>query len=623
MADIITNYNVFIASPRGLEEEREQILDIFESFNKFRTLDAKITFNSVDYKGVPGGMGRPQSQINELIKVSDFFILLLYDKWGTPPFSSLHQSKYTSGTEEEFYIAMECYQDAKSPMRQILPIFKALEPKRLEDPGDELKKVLAFKSKLENEKICFYDTFDNKEKFRKILEKNLSSWLNNIVKEKDEDEYSKNTSPQIKKEFVENKTIELNNQLLKNKKESLLEIQKLIKTGQFSLAELMYARLSTIYPDNFDISIEYARFYIKRGLLQYAIEILNKLLRVQFISEINIAIIYREKGIAEEMRGNNNDAEKHYRESIELLNKNQKNECWKERVQSIIKLGNILRKQGKYPDALSELNSALSIYSNYNELQGQAKVNEYLGLTYKSLGKIEEAENCYNFAIKLIDYVSDETKANILGNLGVILRMKGQYVEAKSKHEDSYRYYLQIGDKKGQERELSNLGIVYRRLKEYDKSQEMHEASLKIARECGHTNNIIIQLDNLGITALEQENFEIALEHHFQALGINQSIKNKSGLFYQLRNIGNVYLKQREYESARDILLQAKENMKENEFEMALIDSKLAEVYFELGEKVIAHQYAKSAYEILKVSAPGYSDTKNLEKLIKEMNKIK
>ena len=239
-------------------------------------------------------MGRPQSQINEFIKESDFFILLMYDKWGTPPFSSHHSNKYTSGTEEEFYLAVDCYNDEGMPMKEILLIFKALEPKRMEDPGDELKKVLAFKTKLEKDKICLYETFDNEKNFKNIVEKNLSKWLNNILKEGDGKQEIA-TSPLIK-EFPDNTSIEIDNKLLKDRRSALAEIKELIKTGQFSRAELMFARLNTMYPDDFDVCIEYARFYMKRGLLQYAIEILNKLSLIPILSNTHIAIIKERKG---------------------------------------------------------------------------------------------------------------------------------------------------------------------------------------------------------------------------------------------------------------------------------------------------------------------------------------
>ena len=107
------------------------------------------------------------------------------------------------------------------------------------------------------------------------------------------------------------------------------------------------------------------------------------------------------------------------------------------------------------------------IYIALDDILGQVSVYEYLGLTYKSLGQIEAAEHSYANALKYIDYTSDDMRANILGNLCVILRMKGDFQEAKQKHDEAYDIFLRLGDKMGQERELSNLGIVYRRLRDF------------------------------------------------------------------------------------------------------------------------------------------------------------
>jgi tetratricopeptide (TPR) repeat protein len=100
--------------------------------------------------------------------------LLLWDRWGTPTGST---KKYTSGTEEEYAVAWECHKDSKKPMRELIVFFKAVTPRQLSDPGEQLRRVLDFKKTLESEKQLFFDTFDDKSAFAEKLRRYLGLWL--------------------------------------------------------------------------------------------------------------------------------------------------------------------------------------------------------------------------------------------------------------------------------------------------------------------------------------------------------------------------------------------------------------------------------------------------------------
>ena len=63
------------------------------------------------------------------------------------------------------------------PMRQIVVLFKGVDPRQLSDPGEQLKKVLEFKKRLEREKSFLFGTFDTSDEFGKHLQRQLWSWL--------------------------------------------------------------------------------------------------------------------------------------------------------------------------------------------------------------------------------------------------------------------------------------------------------------------------------------------------------------------------------------------------------------------------------------------------------------
>lgn len=175
MSSALTAFRVFIASPGGLQSERESFRQVLTAYNEAEAIERGVTFIPVGWEATLGGVGRPQGIINEEVRRCDYFILLLWDRWGSPP--SKHEGRYTSGTEEEFNVALERLRDSSTSMRQIVVFFKALDVRQLSDPGPQLQKVLEFKKSLEREKTLLFHTIDDRSAFDAILRKHLAMWV--------------------------------------------------------------------------------------------------------------------------------------------------------------------------------------------------------------------------------------------------------------------------------------------------------------------------------------------------------------------------------------------------------------------------------------------------------------
>lgn len=161
---------VFVASPGGLTAERRLSRKVFRRHNESRAVDARTFFYLHFWEDVAGGVGRPQDRINPNLDCCDYLVVLLDDKWGTPP---AIDGPHTSGTEEEFFRALDLLADSDRPMRDILVLFKAVDPARLVDPGPELQKVMDFRARLEQPKSLMYETFDSDERLQLSLDRKL------------------------------------------------------------------------------------------------------------------------------------------------------------------------------------------------------------------------------------------------------------------------------------------------------------------------------------------------------------------------------------------------------------------------------------------------------------------
>ena len=142
---------IFIASPGDLSDERTLFPQILDKLNRVKASAMAVHLEPLGWEDRPPGMGRPQAQINEDVEKCDLFVMLLWKRWGTPPGGN---SPYSSGTEEEYELARRLYSDRKTP--DIYLYFREVREEMLADPGEQLRKVLDFRKRIEEERALFF-----------------------------------------------------------------------------------------------------------------------------------------------------------------------------------------------------------------------------------------------------------------------------------------------------------------------------------------------------------------------------------------------------------------------------------------------------------------------------------
>jgi len=618
MAKNLTNYKVFIASPRGLEKEREFFKDTINEFNTFEANHRNIHFSAIGWEITLGGIGRPQSQINEEIEDCDFFILLLHDKWGTPPENPLSKSKFTSGTEEEFYLAYDCYKNEDFPMKQIVLFFKGVNERQLNDPGAELKKVLAFRAKREKEKDFLYETFDTADNFKDILRRHLSAWVRNhengkILKQPDKKFSRRNEEfiyPSYEIDFKSDENINL----------ILEKADSLVKEGKILEAELIFSQLS-VRSEAPKPMIRHARFLRKIGQPQRALEILNKALEKSLIvnDQNNMAYSHRQIGRSEEVRGYYEVAESHYNKALDLYRFcNDK----KGIAKTLRDLGMVQRRMGCFKKAIVTLKEALEIYELTDDDNGIATAYGCLGLIYKTEGNLDKAEESHRKALKIHEKFSNkEAKAIVLSNLGVILRLKNKLQEAYVLHSKSLEVFLELNNKKGVAREYSNLGVIQRLLGEYSNAREKHKKSLIISEQLGNQDGMAIQYGNLGIIARFEKKYNESEEFHRKSLAISNNIGDKIGQSIQYQNLGILYRERNELDKSIELIQRAMDISLEskNKFGAAITHFEMAKTLCLKNKKLKALEYADKSLNIFN-NLNIVEDEKKVKGFIKKCN---
>lgn len=172
MARSFEQIRVFLASPGDLADERRIVKRIADDVNRSWKQFTGCQIELVGWEDTLPGFGRPQEIINRELRTCDYFIGMVWKTWGTPPDVD---GRYQSGFEEEFEIARQSRTENGTP--EISIFFKNVDSQQESDPGDQLRKVLLFRDKIEKEKIALYKKFYDMEEFEKVVRFCLENYM--------------------------------------------------------------------------------------------------------------------------------------------------------------------------------------------------------------------------------------------------------------------------------------------------------------------------------------------------------------------------------------------------------------------------------------------------------------
>ncbi len=159
---------VFLASPSDLQEERRIAKIEADAANRLlREIGWQIEL--LGWEDCLPGTGRPQEQINHDVDACDLFVGVLWRRWGSP------SGEYESGFEEEIERALERNRSSGKP--EIWVFFKEIESDLIEDPGEQLKRVLTFKQSIAEGRELLYKEFSSTEVWGGVFRETLLRYV--------------------------------------------------------------------------------------------------------------------------------------------------------------------------------------------------------------------------------------------------------------------------------------------------------------------------------------------------------------------------------------------------------------------------------------------------------------
>ena len=165
----------FLASPGDLQDERKAIRDVVDEFNESWADNLGYQIELLGWEDTVAGFGRPQELINQDVDRCDLFIGLIWKRWGTPPDKD---GKFSSGFQEEFERSMARREHSGSP--EIALFFKEISDEFMEDPGEDLKRVLEFRKKIIADKKILSPNFSTIQDIEKRVRKLMAAHVNRV-----------------------------------------------------------------------------------------------------------------------------------------------------------------------------------------------------------------------------------------------------------------------------------------------------------------------------------------------------------------------------------------------------------------------------------------------------------
>jgi tetratricopeptide (TPR) repeat protein len=504
MPTTTTAYRVFIASPGGLQEERKIFREAIEGYNQAEAVPRGVLFVPVGWEDTLGGVGRPQSLINDDVRKCDFLVLVLWDRWGTPPDNG---GGFSSGTEEEFHIALECLEDEAFPMTQIVVFFKSVEPKQLADPGPQLLKVLDFRQALEQNRRHLFHTFDSTIKFEKLLTRHLAHWTR--VHEKHADLGMPMAEPEAMIPLMEPVSTS-----------SSIEVASAwawVRSGRRTLAESLFAK-AIVEGNNPRSFLEFGRFLLDDGRNAQADVMFNKAYALAEECGDKSLMADTLRSIAQNKATNRwfSAAEEAYGLALDLDRSLGRTEAI---ASDLMGLAALRWAGGDLVGAEEVSREAIKIHENSKNVEGFTEGYRQLARILTARGNLVEAETLFSKSLELCRQFSlTRQLVDTLAEYGYLFEHRGELTRAEALYSES----LQIAE------DLSipivtaygylDLARVLAARKNYSDAENLYSRALVIFERLGWFSEAARCSRALGLVLRETGNLSAAEARHLQAL---------------------------------------------------------------------------------------------------------
>lgn len=558
MAKSLRGLSVFVASPGGLESERKQFFEILSKNNANDAHESGLSFIPQGHELAYPGAGRPQGLINDQVRSSDYCIVVFWDKWGMP---TSNGGPYSSGTEEEYEVAVNCLEDPSTPMRDVVVLFKGVDDRQMSDPGVQLQRVLDFKKKLESERRILYRTFDTLDEFSDELRRLLSKWTREWSSGQ-EAEKAPLPPAQTPPPPVANPT-----------EATLLERAKFAaKSGQTTLAHELYTQATTGAYDRLAWT-EYVRFLRRSGRFSLVQSAGDKM--IQRARDLNdhegAAEALANIGIVKRSQGHRSAAIKYFDRALGELADWEKeggslDEILPTRAYILDNKGLTWRRMsGRLDDAIAAIQEAIKLHEEMGDVRGQGHALRNMGVVWAQLGSLAESEKALRQALDIFKESDDERAvAMTYSALAETLELKSANGEAIELFELALEINTNLNNRPGKSMNMSQIARAHIERGDLKSAKEYATMCLAAGQESGNPEGLAAGLAAVGRVELHSGSLDTAIDSLLDAQNIYEDLDQPAGLAATSLDLALAHSRLGNRANARDALRKAEDTLEDS-----------------------------------------------------------
>ena len=202
-------------------------------------------------------------------------------------------------------------------------------------------------------------------------------------------------------------------------------------------------------------------------------------------------------------------------------------------------LAEVVRKQGRFPEAFELLNRAARGFAAFGDDGGVARVLHLTGTVAAQRGDYDKALTSYRKSLQIRERIGDKASmASLLSNLGVIAEYRGDYDGSRDFHERALALRESVGDRWAIGISMTNLGMIAVLQQRFDDARAWFEKSMRINREVGDTWMVANCNNNLGNATRGLGDYAAARVHYAESLRAYREYDDRWALAFLLEDVG-------------------------------------------------------------------------------------
>ena len=215
----------------------------------------------------------------------------------------------------------------------------------------------------------------------------------------------------------------------------------------------------------------------------------------------------------------------------------------------------VVRKQGRYSEALELLNRAARGFAAFGEDAGVARVLHLTGTVVAQRGDYDKAAASYRKSLQIRERIGDKAgMASLLSNLGVIAEYRGDYEGSRQFHQRALTLRESVGDLWAISVSMANLGMIAVLQRSFEEARQWFEKSMQLSRQVGDTWMIANCHNNLGNATRGLGDHAAARAHYAESLRAYRDYDDRWSLAFLLEDIGMLAASRGDARSALELV---------------------------------------------------------------------